>query len=284
MADQLPTPATDRPHPLTRIEHIVQDGGSEGIEAVARQLNGTLIEGDSTIGTGDHPHTLTVYSEPDEGMYDAINKGLKKATGDICSYLNCDEQYLPGALQSVVRWFEAHPHKDVLFADAVLTDTTGKALSYRRTVLPDRWHTRLCHLNTLTCATFFRSSIIDRQFFFQPDKKIIGDGMWVDSMMAAGVKMGYLPEATSTFAFTGANLSELDRGPDSEQSRWLLEPDAPPRWLKRPVSTLHRIKKFGAGAYKRRSFQYSVFTNQSGAQRETMRAVKLSGGWPGQTS
>jgi len=38
-------------------------------------------------------------------MYDAVNPRLPPATGDILAYLNCDEQYLPGALESVRDFF-----------------------------------------------------------------------------------------------------------------------------------------------------------------------------------
>ncbi len=59
---------------------------------------------------GSDAYSLTIYSEKDAGMYDAINKGLRKATGDICAYLNCDEQYLPEILRWVVDYFSVSPH------------------------------------------------------------------------------------------------------------------------------------------------------------------------------
>src|SRR6516164_1012504 len=47
--------------------------------------------------------------EKDGGMYDAVNRGFRRAKGDILAYLNCDEQYLPGALRTVNEFFERHP-------------------------------------------------------------------------------------------------------------------------------------------------------------------------------
>ena len=39
---------------------------------------------------------VRAFVEKDQGMYDAVNRGLRRATGEMLAYLNCDEQYLPG--------------------------------------------------------------------------------------------------------------------------------------------------------------------------------------------
>src|SRR5205814_1220274 len=127
-------------------EHIVQDAGT-----------GPALEEWSRTTPN-----ISLYVEKDEGMYDAINRGLRRSRGAICSYLNCDEQLLPGALARVASFFDTHPDVDVLFGDAILIDDRGNPLSYRRTVLPTLSHVRYAHLNTPTCATFFRRSLLDR--------------------------------------------------------------------------------------------------------------------------
>ena len=59
---------------------------------------------------------VKAFIEKDSGMYDAVNRGYRRASGDILAYLNCDEQYLPGALKTVREFFETHPQVEVLLA------------------------------------------------------------------------------------------------------------------------------------------------------------------------
>src|SRR6266704_4923256 len=80
------------------VEHIVQDAGSD----------------DGTLDWLLRDKRAKVFVEKDQGMYDAINRGLRRASGDILAYLNCDEQYLPGALAAVGKFFEQHSNVDVL--------------------------------------------------------------------------------------------------------------------------------------------------------------------------
>ena len=102
-------------------EHLIVDAGS---------TDGTvtwLVEGSGSPGP-DTPRDWTTatpsasglpslrwISEPDDGMYAAISKGWCHAKGDILSWLNCDEQYLPGTLAYVASLFDAHPDVDVVY-------------------------------------------------------------------------------------------------------------------------------------------------------------------------
>src|SRR5215467_6301036 len=62
-----------------QVEHIVQDAGSD----------------DGTLEWLPHDKRVKAFVEKDQGMYDAVNRGLNRAAGDVLAYLNCDEQYLP---------------------------------------------------------------------------------------------------------------------------------------------------------------------------------------------
>ena len=73
-----------------------------------------IIDGGSTDGTQQiiekYREKLAYYiSEPDKGMYDAINKGFSKATGDIIAWINADDIYMPWTLQTVNEAFTNYP-------------------------------------------------------------------------------------------------------------------------------------------------------------------------------
>ena len=86
------------------IEHLVIDGGS---------VDGTL----DIVTTHQQPwRKLT--SEPDHGIYDAMNKGLARATGDIVGFLNSDDFYpRPDVLAMVARSFAADPKLEAVYGD-----------------------------------------------------------------------------------------------------------------------------------------------------------------------
>lgn len=239
-------------------EHIVQDAGSD---------DGTLdwLPSDSRV---------RAFVEKDSGMYDAINRGLQRAGGDILAYLNCDEQYLPGALSKVLGFFEQHPEVDVVFGDVVMVDDQGDYLYHRRMQVPLLYHTWTCHLSTLSCATFFRRRVVaEYGMLFDPRLRDVGDGEWMVRLLRRGVRMAALGEFTSVFAFTGANMSV---GPNARREARELFLTAPfmARAFK-PVTILHhRLRRWMGGMYSQRPFSYDIFTRTSPEQRRHLEVTR----------
>ncbi len=237
------------------VEHIVQDGCSD----------------DGTAEWLARNERVNSHVENDRGMYDAINKGLKRAHGDILAYLNCDEQYLPGALVAVRDYFEAHPGLEVVFADAIAVNREGEYLWHRKALVPLELHSSVYPLSVLTCATFFRRSIVERGFIFDPAWRICGDSVWILSLIRAGVRMGVLRRFTSVFTHTGSNLS-LDPKARVEGAR--LRATAP--WFARAFGPLilahHRLRRLFGGVYYQKPFTYRLYTHARPDKRVTKSA------------
>jgi glycosyltransferase involved in cell wall biosynthesis len=96
-------------------EHLVQDGGST----------------DKTLDLLKRYPRLNWVSEKDQGHYDAMNRGLARATGDVIVILNADDCFRPGVLRRVAEAFRANPGWDALFGDVVFVDGEGREI-YRR--------------------------------------------------------------------------------------------------------------------------------------------------------
>jgi glycosyltransferase involved in cell wall biosynthesis len=244
-------------------EHIVQDGGT-GPELKKWAAN---------------QQHLRLFVEQDEGMYDAINRGLRRSSGKILGYLNCDEQYLPGALHKVASYFAAHPAIDVVFGDAILVNAEGIPVSYRRMVLPSLSHLRLADLNTLTCATFFRRRLIEAGHLFPTNLKVAGDQHWIFQLLKAGIKMGVLQKPLSVFTFTGVNLSHSAWAAE-EKFDWLPKNEKPNRWMTPLVVSWHRLRKLFAGAYRRRNVIVELYTPDQPHRRRKVSSSNVGFRWP----
>lgn len=253
------------------VEHIIQDGGTEGIRESLEKTMQSLAR--------DH-YRVQLFVEKDQGMYDAINRGLRRAGGEIFGYLNCDEQYLPGALDKVENYFKIHPEIDVLFGDAIIVDSNGQALAYRRAIAPTLSHIRASHLNVYTCAMFFRRRIVETGHTLDPKWKSIGDAIWIYGILKAGLQIGILPEFLSIFTLTGQNLSTQNPVSKIEKKAWLAETGSPSPAARLWFIALHRLRKLLAGAYRRHTFEYEIYTLRSPRQRTRFRAKALGGTWP----
>lgn len=88
----------------SNIEHIVVDGGSsDGTQDLLQRQPSTP--------------RFRWLSEPDEGVYSAVNKGLRLATGEIVAYLNTDDRYFDYSISTVVREFLEHPEVVFVYGD-----------------------------------------------------------------------------------------------------------------------------------------------------------------------
>jgi glycosyltransferase involved in cell wall biosynthesis len=235
------------------LEHIVQDSLSD----------------DGTLDWLLADRRVKAYAEKDAGMYDAVNRGLRKARGDLLAYLNCDEQYLPGALGAVADWFDRHPGIDVLFGDSLVVDAKGECLCYRKAQKPLKYHTMVSHLQTFTCSMFFRRKVIDEHgLFFDTKWRDLGDADWVVRVLDKKVPTGTLGQFSATFTDTGENMN---LSANAMRERQVMANSAP-LWARKLGFALvwqHRLRRLFGGIYRQKPFDYAIYTLASPERRVT---------------
>ena len=223
------------------IEHIVQDAGTDGFAEFAVKMRQRWP---------DRPNYRRVMiSEPDSGMYDAINKGLKKGTGRICAYLNCDEQYLAGALAKVLDEFKKQPAAEILYGGFLVLDEKGELVTAQRPVKMFWQHVATSHLPNFTCATFFKREMMERdQAWFDSKLKYCGDLQWAIERLKADISFCCMPTFVSTFLEHSRNFGLSQQGL-AEASRIR---ESAPNWVQNLGifwKVIHRTRKLIEGAY-----------------------------------
>lgn len=293
VADQCASSKQSESRSLT-VEHIIQDAGTPDIEIFAQEIamqlrsqyGGEKIPSPSATeilhfhtGSG---YTLRIFKEIDDGMYDAINRGLHRSTGEVIAYLNCDEQYLPGALNKVAEWFSQNSKKDVLFCDAIVVDQEGKYICDRRAMVPTKWHTQVSgNLSFLTCSTFFRSSVIQKEaVFFDAKWKAVGDAVWALELLRHHIRMAVEPWKLAVHTDTGENLILSERS-RAEQKTFFTSAPWGARYGKFIIVWLYRMRRLLAGAYFPKPHFYEIYTLKSPDQRLRFDARLPSFRWHG---
>jgi glycosyltransferase involved in cell wall biosynthesis len=130
------------------LEYIIVDGGSTD---------------DSVSIIKKYESKLSYWvSEKDSGQSEAINKGFRKASGDIISWLCSDDLYVPGTLQKVAEHFHQHPDAIMIHGKSVLFDEKGKETmkSADKEDLDLRYFTVIPFPQP---SSFFRKKLIDEQ-------------------------------------------------------------------------------------------------------------------------
>ncbi len=137
-----------------QVEHIIVDGASkDGTVGVIRHY------ADTTQADEDCEHTVAWTSEPDRGLYDAMNKGIARATGDYIVFLNAGDVFpSPETLEHI--FTDVNERCDsvlpaVLYGDTDIVDDDGRFLRHRRLAPPDTLSWRSFRHGMLVCHQAF---------------------------------------------------------------------------------------------------------------------------------
>lgn len=128
---------------------VIEDTLQSVITQTYKNIEYIIVDGASTDRTMEiigryRKHIHTVVSEPDRGLYDAMNKGIRLATGDYVCFLNAgDELHEDDTLQLIVHSLTGLPGlPDVIYGRTAIVDEEGHFLRMRRLEPPENltWH------------------------------------------------------------------------------------------------------------------------------------------------
>lgn len=254
------------------VHHHIQDAQSTDgtpewlAEYVARQPS-----------TGNYQ--LTFASEADEGMYDAINKGWKLAPDDtdVIAHLNCDEQYLPNALQTIAEFFAAHQKADVVLADMIVVKADGSYICHRRSLQPFAVTSRFC-CGGSTATTFQRAAVTkEKGAFFDTNWGNFGDKVWYNLLHKVGCRFAVCNKLVSVFADTGENLNWTEAGLQ-EKRRYELEFLSGRVWISKLISCMNGLRRYVKEFRLQSPSAYSLFCKVD-APREVFPVKCPRGNW-----
>lgn len=265
----------DQSCPGIAIHHHIQD---------ARSKDGTaeFLENHKAASQRTPNYSFSYSSESDGGMYDAINKGWEKCPEgyEMISYLNCDEQYLAGHFKRLAEVVLKRPDVDVFFGDALIVDSVGKFIAYRKGMPPTRAHSLVSGTKAfVTCSSFVRwKSWNANRLVFDTKWRDLGDIAWGMKMIDKKIAMSELGFPTTTFTDTGENMN---MAPNALREKKEFRMYAP-AWMRACAGFFilqYRLKKFFHGGYFVKPFSYEIFTVESNKSRVPFKVEKVSPFW-----
>jgi glycosyltransferase involved in cell wall biosynthesis len=145
------------------VDHVIVDGGST----------------DATLEIASNYPSRAVVSTDDQGMYDAVNRGMGMVTGDIVGYINADDEIAPGALALVAKALREQPDAGWVCGRVEYIDADDKTLGMMTPVhLSLRSYLGLGWSCIPQQTVWARRSFFDRVGLFDIDYKNCGDYDW----------------------------------------------------------------------------------------------------------
>jgi glycosyltransferase involved in cell wall biosynthesis len=180
-------------------------------------LDYRVIDGGSTDGTLEilrrcKDPRFSWVSEPDKGQVDAINKGLRAASGEIVGWVNSDDLLLPGALARVASAFERDPEAEWLHGRCEIIDEQDRPVRSWVSLYKHVRASRHSFENLLTenyvsqMTAFWRRSVHDEIGYLDPSLKLAFDyDLWL--RLARRGPPIYFPERTACFRWYPSSKS-----------------------------------------------------------------------------
>jgi glycosyltransferase involved in cell wall biosynthesis len=178
-------------------EYIIIDGNSQ--DQTMNIIQNASIKPDLLI------------SENDQGIYDAMNKGLEKATSEYILFMNAGDQFSSReALKTILYHLSENP--DILYSDANFVDLKGHFMGKRSEATPHKLPQNLTwkdfKFGMLICHQAFvcKKSIAP---YFSLEYQLSSDIDWEIECLKAAHKINYMPEPICNYLMGGASVKNL---------------------------------------------------------------------------
>lgn len=181
---------------------ITQTYGIENMQYI-------IIDGSSTDGTQDIIHKymqhISYYvSEPDNGIYDAMNKGILKAEGDIIGILNADDWYEEDAVKNIVQCFQINS-ADIVHGEVNHVDNLGNIyFSCQKMDVCELWQ----WMAIWHPATFVKRNVYERYGLFSSEYKIAADYEFILRCYANKCRFYHTHKVLTNFRETGISSTK----------------------------------------------------------------------------
>lgn len=203
----------------TDIEYIIVDGASKDKSSIV--IESTLLDNSYTLSQIDgnlklytkESNIVKFLSEPDKGMYEAINKGIKLATGDIIGLCHSDDLiYSQNTISNIVKRIR-DTNSDFLYADGVFVDPNNLNKIIRRWIGGNysQWKVRHGWL-PLHPTCYLKRSLMDKLGLYDEQYKIAADtDLLVRYLLQDDIKVTYLPEFVTRMRMGGMSTDSAKR-------------------------------------------------------------------------
>jgi glycosyltransferase involved in cell wall biosynthesis len=200
----------------------------EAMESVRRQNRNNcehlVIDGMSTDGTVELLRSQSEntgrnvfwISERDSGQSEALNKGFRRANGEIIGWLNSDDRYRGNCFDHVVQAFKDNPDVDIIYGDYAMVDEVGKMLKIRREIEFNAFillYHRILYIPTT--ATFFRRRIFEEGNWIDERLQYAMDLEFFIRLSARGYRFKHIPQLLADFRMQPN--SKTCRAPDRQR-------------------------------------------------------------------
>lgn len=197
----------------------------EAVESVRRQrypnIEHLVLDAGSTDGTlailANYP-AVNIVCEPDKGLYDAMNKGIARATGEIIGFLNTDDLYANGILDEVGRAFSGDLELDIAVGKTIVFDDLGYRLG-KSVVIRDHaredgfWLPELTFGAPAINGRFFRHRVFERIGIFDQSYALSADRHFLIRAGLAALKSRSLGRLSYCYRTHGGSLTLSDENP-----------------------------------------------------------------------